>query len=103
MKALITTEYIYIPPFHGYKRDYPKYLEFKKWIKSVQGQWVDIDTDCLFDNQYNSNVYRIHDEWIDEIKDDARQGLEKFKDSFFVLHPKGKDKVKDVKFEDHRS
>lgn len=47
------------------------------------GQWVDIDTNCLFDNQYNTTeAYgnkRIFDGDIRKIEDDVRLGLGKCK------------------------
>jgi len=46
--------------------------EFKQWLKDNEGKWIDIETDCLFDNQYNTEKYRIYDSMIDAISDDAR-------------------------------
>jgi len=98
MKALITTNYIYIETFRGFERDYQKHLDFKKWIEEKKGTWVEIDTKCIFDNQYNTvDGYRIHDTWIDKIEDDVRDD----KNVFFVANPNGKDEIKKVDFRDH--
>ena len=47
------------------------------------GEWVDIDTNCLFDNQYNTTEEcgnkRIFDGDIKRIEDDVRLGLGKCK------------------------
>ena len=51
MKVLLTKNYIYIDTFRGYKSDYQKYLDFKKWILENQGKWIDIDTSCIFEDQ----------------------------------------------------
>lgn len=98
MKALITTNYIYIETFRGFERDYQKHLDFKKWVAKNQGKWVEIDTKCIFDNQYNTvDGYRIYDTWIDRIEDDVRDD----KNVFFVANPSGKDEIKEVNFRDH--
>jgi hypothetical protein len=130
MKALLTKNYISVDTFRGYKQDYQKHLDFKKWIAENQGKWVEIDTTCLFDNQYNTiDGKRIFDTWIDKIENDTRQGkgvckycgnnldtpectknekckeygVKMFNDknTFFLAHPNGKDEVKEVEFNDH--
>lgn len=98
MKALITTNYIYIEPFRGFKSDYQKHLDFKKWVADNQGKWVEIDTKNIFDNQYNTvDGYRIYDVWIDRIENDVRED----KKVFFINHPNGKDAIKTVDFKDN--
>lgn len=98
MKALITSNYIYIETFRGFERDYQKHLDFKKWVAENQGKWVEIDTECIFENQYNTvDGYRIYDTWIDRIEDDVRDD----KKIFFVANPSGKDEIKEVNFRDH--
>ena len=98
MKALLTTNYIYIDTFRGYKKDYQKHLEFKKWVENNKGKEVEIDTTYLFDNQYNTkDGYRIYDCWIDKMINDVRTD----KKCFFVKHPSGKDPIKKVNFTDH--
>ena len=98
MKALLTNTYIHIEPFIGYKSDYQKYLDFKKWIEENKGEFVEIDTKFLFDNQYNTqNGYRIFDTWIEKIEEEVRTD----KNIFFVKNPNGKDKIKKCDFQDH--
>ena len=41
------------------------------------GEWVEIDTTCLFNNQYNAAGKRIFDQDIKRIVDDVRDGLGK--------------------------
>jgi hypothetical protein len=98
MKALLTSNYIYISPFNGFEIDKKAHENFKNWIKENQGKWIEIDTKFLFSNQYNTKSgFRIYDIMIDKIKDDKRP-----EDTcFFKKHPNGKDKIKDVKFKDH--
>ena len=98
MKATLTTNYIYLERFRGFKSDYPKYLEFKKWIEENKGKTVEIDIEFLFDNQYNTkDGYRIYDTWINRIENDIRTD----ENIFFVKHPNGKDEVKNCNFNDH--
>jgi hypothetical protein len=98
MKALLTTNYIYLSNYYYSSSQYKKKDEFKQWIKDNQGKEVGIDTSCIFDNQYNTvSGYRIYDTWIDSIKDDIRTD----KNVFFVNHPNGKDKIKELRFRDH--
>lgn len=98
MKAKLTTNYIHIEAFRGFKKDYESHLQFKKWIEENKGNWINIDTKFIFENQYNTvNGHRIFDTWIDEIIDDVRTD----KNIFFVKHPNGKDPIKKVDFKDH--
>lgn len=98
MKALLTKNYIYIDTFRGFKSDYQKHLDFKKWIDENKGKYIDIDTKYLFDNQYNTiDGYRIYDAWIDKIENDERTD----KNVFFINNPNGKDLIKKVDFNDH--
>jgi len=48
--------------------------EFAQFIKDNEGVWLDVDTECLFSNQYNVSGYRVMDSHIDAVKDDARIG-----------------------------
>lgn len=43
------------------------------------GEWVEIETTCLFNNQYNTDKERIFDRQISRIVDDARPGMGKCK------------------------
>lgn len=98
MKALITTNYIYTHLSYDTKQQYEQHKIWENWILSNQGKWVDIDTNCIFDNQYNTvDGFRIYDTHIDEICDDIRTDT----DIFFVKHPNGKDQIKKVDFKDH--
>ena len=99
MKALLTNNYIYCERqyFNGIE-DKKNHENFKKWIEENKGKWVDIDTNYLFDNQYNTvSGFRIYDTYIDRIKDDVRTD----KNIFFVKHPNGKDPIKKCDFQDH--
>jgi len=126
MKALLTTNYICVDLSYSRSNQEQK-NKFKQWVKDNQGKEVEIDTSCLFHNQYNTiSGYRIYDTWIDSIKNDVRIGkkkckycgeitngenctkykecnLELFSDknTFFIAHPNGKDKIKKLSFKDH--
>jgi len=98
MKALLTTNYIYCErQYFSSMKDRESHENFKKQIKENQGKWIDIETDHIFDNQYNTKIGRIYDTWIDKIEDDVRTD----KNIFFVKHPNGKDPIKKVDFRDH--
>ncbi len=53
--------------------------KFNDTLRSLRGQWVEIDTTYLFNNQYNLKDYdiRIFDKDIDAIQDDVRAGMVK--------------------------
>lgn len=57
-----------------YSRD-----DHNKTLKSIRGQWVNVDTQYLFRDQYNLADYnlRIYDRDIDAVQDDERKGLVK--------------------------
>ncbi|AGO48791.1 hypothetical protein Phi46:3_gp047 [Cellulophaga phage phi46:3] len=98
MKALLTSNYIYIQPFSGFRNDKKAHDNFVNWVKENQGKWVDIDTKFLFSNQYNTTSgFRIYDTMIDKIIDDKRPE----DTAFFKKHPDGKDTIKKVDFKDH--
>ena len=98
MKALLTNNYIYCERqyFNGIE-DKKNHEIFKKQIKENQGKWIDIETDHIFDNQYNTKIGRIYDAWIDKIENDVRND----KNVFFVKHPNGKNPIKKCDFQDH--
>ena len=97
MKAKLVNSYIHIAPFRGFKKDYQKHLEFKKWIEDNKWKYVDIDTEYIFDNQYNTvDGFRIFDAMIEKIVDDVRTD----KNVFFVNFPNGKNEIKKVDFQD---
>ncbi|CAB4144228.1 hypothetical protein UFOVP453_26 [uncultured Caudovirales phage] len=50
----------------------------RDYLKRNAGNWIEIDTACLFENQYNSvDGFRIYDTMIDAVKNDARIGMSK--------------------------
>lgn len=50
-----------------------------KFYEKTNGEWVDVDTTHLYDDQYDvihaGNTYRIMDYQIDAVRDDARVGM----------------------------
>lgn len=71
--------------------------EYKDFIAQNRGKWLDVDTEYVFDNQYNVGGFRIYDVHIQAVKDDIRTD----ESIFFVKHPNGKDPIKDIDFNDH--
>lgn len=57
-----------------YSRD-----DYNTALKSIRGQWVNVDTRYLFRDQYNlvTPAIRVYDKDIDAVRDDARRGLVK--------------------------
>lgn len=53
--------------------------EMDKFLNANAGQWVDVDTEHLFTDQYNIEGYRLHDTHLQAVKDDARIGKGKCK------------------------
>lgn len=65
--------------------------ELNTVLLANRGQWFGVETDYLFDNQYNINIegfggVRIYDVWISEIEGDLRE-TSLFKDEFKGLTP----------------
>lgn len=63
---------------------------YRKWIEEHKGQWVEVDTDYLFHDQYNTATTvnnsgemdggcRLYDTQIDAVRNDARIGKGKCK------------------------
>lgn len=63
---------------------------YQQWLDDNAGQWVEVDTDYLFNNQYNTTSiingdgslhggYRLYDSQIDAVRNDARVGMGKCK------------------------
>ena len=48
---------------------------FKDFIEANKGQWVDVETKCLFHDQYNTKQVRIMDSMVEAVQDDARVGM----------------------------
>ena len=56
--------------------------KLKEYLTSKVNQWVEIDTNYLFDDQYNTvDGFRIYDTMISAIKNDARIGIKQFENS----------------------
>jgi len=54
----------------------------REYLKSNTNKWVEIDTNYLFDDQYNTvDGFRIYDTMISAIKNDARIGIKQFENS----------------------
>lgn len=53
--------------------------DMNNWLKENAGKFVDIETEHLFTDQYNTDKYRIDDSDISEIENDARQDKGKCK------------------------
>lgn len=51
---------------------YDSQKELQEFLYKNRGKWLDVDTEHLFDNQYNVEGFRIYDTHISEIKDDLR-------------------------------
>jgi hypothetical protein len=94
-----------------------------EFLLTNRGKFVEIDTKNLFDNQYNAEGFRIYDNDIERIEDDARIGLGRcnycgqvakeceehkeyfkpFDDAFFIKNPNGVDAIKEVNINvDHK-
>lgn len=66
-----------IPAHMGYTTSQ---FEFREMLSKVQGTWVEVDVEYLFDNQYNTvpiegvtdRGLRIMEDWVEEIEGDAR-------------------------------
>ena len=98
MKALLTTNYISTTLLYGTTKQHEQNKLFKQWVDDNKGKFVEIDTEHVFDNQYNTiGGFRIFDTYIDKIVDDVRTD----KTIFFVKHPNGKDTIKKLDFQDH--
>ena len=46
--------------------------ETREWFKANAEKWIEVETEHMFENQYNAAKYRIYDTQISEIKDDVR-------------------------------
>jgi hypothetical protein len=54
--------------------------KINEWLEENSGQWVEIDTAHLFNDQYNTvDGFRIFDSYIDAIEDDERTNKGKCK------------------------
>jgi len=47
---------------------------FCDFVKENGGKWIDVETDYLFNNQYNTGKFRIMDSHISAVREDARIG-----------------------------
>lgn len=50
-------------------------------VKKLEGKWLEVETDFLFNNQYNikTPAIRVYDSMIDAVKNDSREGMGKCK------------------------
>ena len=48
--------------------------QYKDTLQSLAGKWVEVETKCLFDDQYNIEHLRVFEENVEEVRDDARIG-----------------------------
>lgn len=46
--------------------------KMRDWLIKNEGQWIEVETDYLFANQYNTAEYRIWDSMVEAVRDDAR-------------------------------
>lgn len=46
----------------------------QNYFKRMAGKWLKVETDYLFNNQYNTATHRIMDSQVSAVKDDARKG-----------------------------
>ena len=44
----------------------------RDWLIANEGQWIEVETDYLFNNQYNTAEYRICDCMVEAVRDDVR-------------------------------
>lgn len=62
--------------------------QYTKWIEDNRGKWVEVETDHLFNNQYNTDTARIYDTQIDAVRDDARVNMGKCSYCGTMMHQK---------------
>jgi len=55
----------------GYNPDSKEFIAF---IEANRGKWVDVETEHLFENQYNTEKFRVMDRHICAVREDARIG-----------------------------
>ena len=60
--------------------------KLKDFLKKNEGKFLKVDTQYLFDNQYNVQGFRITDDMIQEIKGDKR--AREFKSYYFLANSK---------------
>jgi hypothetical protein len=51
--------------------------EFRKWLQENEGNWIKVETEHLFSNQYNAEKYRIYDSMVEAVKNDERLNFSK--------------------------
>ena len=51
----------------------------RDYFKSVEGQWLEVETAHLFTNQYNTATHRIYDSQVEKIEGDVRHLFKKCK------------------------
>lgn len=79
--------------------------QLSDYLVANRGKYVEIDTEHLFENQYNTvDGFRIYDTHIEHIIDDARVGIPEFENCFFIKNPQGHDPIKkfNIMHTDHK-
>lgn len=46
--------------------------EYRNKLKELEGKWIDVETNHLFNNQYNIKGLRIYDSMVEAVRNDAR-------------------------------
>jgi hypothetical protein len=46
--------------------------DYHKQLQEMEGKWINVETDHLFTNQYNTKNLRIYDSMVSAVKDDER-------------------------------
>ena len=54
-----------------------KTYKYNEALKNNAGKWIEVETEYLFDDQYNTTIGRIFDRDIQAVENDARKGLAK--------------------------
>jgi len=53
--------------------------EMREFLRTHEGKWLQVETDHLFTNQYNTKKWRIMDSMVAAVRRDARIGMGKCK------------------------
>jgi hypothetical protein len=57
----------------------PRSKAYAEFIKENGGKWIDVETEHLFNNQYNTEHFRVMDMEVEAVREDARIGSGKCK------------------------
>lgn len=95
---ILTTEKMFVRIKHNaYVNADMSANKMRSWLKANEGNLIEIETDYLFDNQYNTVSfvdadgqlncgYRLYDTMISEVINDARKGMGKCNYCGKMLH-----------------